>query len=142
MASVESNITEALFVAFSELTFNSGITVSWEPSFKTNTVTPGTLGLLTGDVVLANPRRMFIGSRKAHRRTGSLIITSQLRISSVTSDYARELSGNIAAEFPDDRKLTYDNVGVRVTEYPSVGEGYRDGAFWVTPVTIPFESFS
>ena len=84
--------------------------------------------------VTARPDRVMI-SRGQHWLTGSITVSYVAPIGQDQSVYI-EQGGIIAAHFPEDLRMKYGAACVRVVSYPHVIDGYRDGAWWRTPVNI------
>ena len=87
----------------------------------------------------AAPQRFSVG-RGPHERNGSLIISYVAPLGQDAAVY-EQVAGRIAAHFPEDTKMTHADVSVRVTAWPDVQAGYRDGAYWRVPVVIPVQAF-
>lgn len=87
-----------------------------------------------------------INSNGRHQKIGILQITllwpaGQIG-AEVHPDNLVERAGAIAAAFPQDRKMRYLDVAVRVEQAPDVAQPYRDGAYWRTPVSINYSCFT
>lgn len=49
------------------------------------------------------------------------------------------MAGEIVEEFPESLKMVYGDTTVRVTKRGDVAQGYRDNAFWRTPISIRWQ---
>lgn len=72
------------------------------------------------------------------RFSGSLVAIVCTRLSAGSGE-GEDLADAIAGHFPVDLALPITGGGhVRITSHPSVRTGYQDGAYWRTPVVVPF----
>lgn len=83
-------------------------------------------------IIPAPTQRMTIDA--LHRRAGSVVITVASRVNNGSGE-GDGLADAVAAFFPADLRFS----GIRITASPSIREGFLDGAYWRTPVVIPFE---
>jgi len=86
--------------------------------------------------VTAPVQRLTIRAR--HRRSGSMVVTVASRVNKGTAQ-GEGLADAIAAHFPADLRLVAGANRIRITEDPSVRDGFLDGGYWRTPVIIPWE---
>ena len=84
----------------------------------------------------AMPMRVTIPSGP-NERNGTLNIAYVAPINQDASVY-QQAAGTIAAHFHEDLQMRYGQVCVRITSAPHVVQGFRDGAWWRTPVIIPW----
>ncbi|MFC3628200.1 phage tail terminator-like protein [Paracoccus angustae] len=88
--------------------------------------------------VKAEPQRVTI--RTQHRQVWSLMMMLMTPLSDRQPvEVTDEQAGQIAGHFPVDLKLTYEWQAMRVTERPHVSEGFREGAWWQTPIRVRLE---
>lgn len=125
-------IDAALKARVAALTFSPAIPVAW----PNKDYTPTGERYLAVDIVPAPNQRMTLGG--ASRKAGSLVITVASRPNNGSGE-GDGVADAVAAHFPVDLKLTTTEGIVRITEEPSIRGGFIDGAFWRTPVVIPFE---
>lgn len=89
------------------------------------------------------PVRQLIAPGKPHQRTGSLIVTLCVPVNYWKRvDPSDQTAGAIADHFRDGTQMAFGGVCVSVTDYPHVGEGYLEGAYWETTVRIPWRCFA
>lgn len=93
------------------------------------------------------PRRLFLGSTDAHERRGILQIglLSELNAASqYQENFLQQIAGDIAAHFPCDLPMTYDDITVKVYEAPEVAPAFKDDARkrFVHAVRIRWELFA
>lgn len=88
-------------------------------------------------------QRRRIGSGEPHQYSGTLVV-SLMTPANRSSTPARDLAGGIAAVFPTDARLVWDDVELRITQRPSVNEGYYDNGHgrWRTPIVITYEALT
>lgn len=89
------------------------------------------------------PTRILIGSRGPHRHDGTLA----LRLTTPMADLrpvevSQGKAARIAAAFGVDEPLAFQGVSVRVYELPEVQGGFRDDAWWMTPINIRWRCFA
>lgn len=126
-------IGAALKARLDALTFNPAVPVAW-PNRK---FTPDGSRYLVAEVVNAPKTRITIGGK--HRATGALVVSVATPAGGGSGE-ADGVGDAVAAYFPADLTLALTGGGkIRITSEPSVRDGFRDGAYWRTPVTIPFE---
>lgn len=125
-------IHAALKARIEALSFSPPIPIAW----PNKDYTPDGNRFLQVNIIPAPAQRLGIDT--LHRRSGSVVITvvSQPNNGSGEGD---GLADAVAAHFPTDLKLAAGTRMVRITEAPSIREGFQDGGYWRTPVTIPFE---
>lgn len=90
--------------------------------------------------VINRPARLSI-QRGAHDRTGTLALVLVYPLGQAV-EVSLECAGQIAAHFPEDLKLRYGETCVRIETAPHVLDGFRDGAWWRTPINIFWRSFA
>lgn len=86
-------------------------------------------------------QRPFIGHDDPNWRTGILQISLMYPVAlkhhgEVDIQYA----GQIAAHFNQSVTMPYDDVVVGIERSPDVAQGYRDGVYWRTPVSIRWQA--
>lgn len=84
--------------------------------------------------------RLFIGSNAPHMRQG-LIQVDVYTPKNQGFTPARELAGKVAAHFPVDFSMRYDDMALTVYKAPDVSEGFADDTHWQTPVTVSYRYF-
>mgnify|MGYP003466975281 FL=1 len=80
------------------------------------------------------PERVFVASG-AHERRGTLTLSHVAPIGQDQAVY-EEAGAKIAAHFPDDLCMNFQGVAVKIVSASHVVDGYRDGAWWRTPVNV------
>lgn len=90
--------------------------------------------------VINRPARLSI-QRGAHDRSGTLALVLVYPLGQAV-EVSLECAGQIAAQFPEDLKLRYGATCVRIETAPHVLDGFRDGAWWRTPINIFWRSFA
>ena len=86
------------------------------------------------------PERVWITAGEAsHRHQGVLSLSLMTEVG-VGNAEAVELSGELAAHFPADLKLMYDNIILRIVQDAHISTGYRDGDRWRTPIVVEYQS--
>lgn len=89
--------------------------------------------------VTAEPQRLTITAQ--HRQTFSLMLMLMTPISDKQPvEVADERAAEIGAAFPADLKLTHEELTVRVIERAHVSDGFREGAWWQTPIRCRFDT--
>ena len=88
-------------------------------------------------------QRPFIGHDDPNWRTGILQLTLMYPVAlkhhgEVDIQYA----GQIAAHFNQAVEMFYDDVKVTIERSPDVAQGYRDGVYWRTPVSVRWQAFA
>lgn len=139
MPSIETSIWLALKARVEALVLTPALPIAW-PNLSFD------MGLAQYLRVTHIPnfnRRRLIGSADAHQRRGLLQIDhfAKLNQNVAISD---EVAGQIAAWFPVDKELSYGAAAVRIYEAPQVVQGMKNdaGTHWMTPVTIPYETWA
>jgi hypothetical protein len=125
-------IGAALKARLSSLTFSEETPVAW----PNRDFAPSTDRWMTAQIVHAPNQRLTIGNR--NRRAGSFVVTVASRTNAGSGE-GDGIADAVAAHFPADLAITAGTGTIRVTETPSVRQGFQDGGYWRTPVTIPFE---
>lgn len=131
MPSVETAIWLALRSRIATLSLSPALPIAWPAS--TYAPTSGTAFLAVDHVTFA-PERVLIGKGE-HERTGMLSLSHVAPLGQDAAVYV-ETAGKIAAHFPEDLQMKYGDVCVRVVSKPHVMDGYRDGAWFRTPINI------
>lgn len=85
--------------------------------------------------------RRFIGSNDPHERMGILQLSLMWPVSDVGQgkthpDVLTQMAGLIAAHFPTDLRMVFQDVTVRVEKAADVAQPYRDEAYWRVPTSI------
>lgn len=80
------------------------------------------------------PERVFVASG-AHERRGTLTLSHVAPIGQDQAVY-EEAGAKIAAHFPADLCMSFQGVAVRIVSASHVVDGYRDGAWFRTPVNV------
>lgn len=101
---------------------------------------PGSAAYLAVQNIVARPARALM-SAGPHDRTGTLQIMTMHPIGT-RYEVTQEAAGQIAEHFPCDLRLTFGGVSVRVTEAPHVSDGYREDAYWQTPVRVRWQAWA
>lgn len=114
------------------LAFTPAMPIAW----PNKDYTPTGDRFLQVAIVPAPAQRMTLDA--LHRRAGSVVITVASRLNNGSGE-GDGLADAVAAHFPADLKLTAGTKRLRITEAPSIREGFNDNGFWRTPVVIPFE---
>lgn len=133
-ASIETSIWLALRSRIETLPLSPSLPVAYPASSYSP---DGEAYLSVGGVSLA-PERVLVG-RGAHERNGTLGLIYIAPLGQDISVYT-QVAGTIAAHFPDDLRLRHGDVCVRITARAHVPGGFRDGAMWHEPVTIPWQA--
>lgn len=98
--------------------------------------------------VSAVPVRMQIGSSKEHLYEGYLMLVlvhPLLRDTtgkSVPEEAYIERAALVAAYFPEDSRISYGGVCLRVLTTPAVQDGYQDNGYWRIPIRIDWRSIA
>lgn len=96
--------------------------------------------------VSAIPVRLQIGSEKARLYEGSLllVLVHPLLVDSngksVPEEAYIERAAKIAAYFPEDSRIAFQGVCLRVLTTPAVQDGYQDAGYWRIPVRVDWRS--
>jgi hypothetical protein len=133
MAVTLAQIGAALKSRFATL---GGLPVAWpNVDFK-----PALTGYIAFSIEHAPVTRLGFGTWRRHGGTIVATIATGPQTGSGAGDAAAD---SILALFAADTLIALpsgDNL--RITDTPSVRGGYRDDAYWRTPITIPFEVLS
>lgn len=129
---IAAAIGTALKAKLAALTFSPVIPVAW----SNRDFVPTGERFLAAEIVPAPVQRLTI--RGANRFAGALVVTVASK-GGKGSGEGDGIADAVAAHFPADLVLTTSGGRLRVTATPSVRQGYLDGAYWRTPVTVPFE---
>jgi Bacteriophage related domain of unknown function len=127
-----ATIGAALKARLGLLSFTPAIPIAW----PNKDYTPTGERFLQVAIVPAPVERLTIDAR--HRRAGTLVVTVASRVNNGSGE-GDGLADAVAAHFPADLVLTAGSNRLRITANPSIREGFAEGGFWRTPVTIPFE---
>lgn len=88
-------------------------------------------------------QRLFIGSDDPHRRPGILQLSLMYPISlGHAFEVINQYAGQIAAHWPTDLKMTFQDTTVRVERAPDVAQPFRDETYWRVPCSIRYEAFA
>ena len=128
MAEVETKIWMALKSRIA--TISGGLAIAYPADVYTPT---NAAYIAVGRVNIA-PKRVFIASG-AHERRGTLTLSHVAPIGQDQAVY-EEAGAKIAAHFPADLCMNFQGVAVRIVSASHVVDGYRDGAWWRTPVNV------
>ena len=128
MAEVETKIWMALKSRIATIT--GGLAIAYPADVYTPT---DAAYIAVGRVNIA-PERVFVASG-AHERRGTLTLSHVAPIGQDQAVY-EEAGAKIAAHFPADLCMNFQGVAVRIVSAPHVVDGYRDGAWWRTPVNV------
>ena len=126
-------IGAALKARLDAMHFNPAMPIAW-PNRK---YVPDGSRHLVAEIIRAPKDRLTIADH--HRTAGSLVVTVVTPVNNGSGE-ADSLADAVAAHFPTDLRISLTGGGsIRVTAAPSARDGFRDGAYWRTPLTIPFE---
>ena len=128
MAEVETKIWMALKTRIQSIP--GGLTVA----YPADVYTPGAAAYIAVGRVNIAPERVFVAAG-VHERRGTLTLSHVAPIGQDQAVY-EEAGAKIAAHFPDDLCMKFSNVVVHVVSASHVVDGYRDGAWWRTPVNV------
>ena len=103
-------------------------------AYPADVFTPGAAAYIAVDDTSAAPQRVMV-SRGHHERVGVITVSYVAPIGQDFSVY-KEAGSAIAAHFPADLCMNFQGVAVRVIKDSYVVDGYRDGAWWRTPVNV------
>ena len=128
MAEVETKIWMALKSRIA--TIPGGLAIAYPADVYTPT---DAAYIAVGRVNIA-PERVFVASG-AHERRGTLTLSHVAPIGQDQAVY-EEAGAKIAAHFPADLCMNFQGIAVKVVSASHVVDGYRDGAWWRTPVNV------
>ena len=128
MPGVETKIWMALKSRIA--TIPGGLTVA----YPADVYTPGAAAYIAVGRANIAPERVFVASG-AHERRGTLTLSHVAPIGQDQAVY-EEAGAKIAAHFPADLCMNFQGVAVRIGSASHVVDGYRDGAWWRTPVNV------
>jgi hypothetical protein len=129
----QAQIGAALKARIDSLSFTPAIPLAWpNKDFK-----PDGPRFIQVQILPAPNQRLTLNGR--HRRYGSLILTVASRVANGSGE-GDGLADAVAAHFPCDLTLDAGGHVLRITDAPSVREGFLEGGFWRTPVVIPYET--
>ena len=103
-------------------------------AYPADVFTPGAAAYIAVGRVNIAPERVFVASG-AHERRGTLTLSHVAPIGQDQAVY-EEAGAKIAAHFPADLCINFQGVAVKIVSAPHVIDGYRDGAWWRTPVNV------
>ena len=103
-------------------------------AYPADVFTPGAAAYIAVGRVNIAPERVFVASG-AHERTGTLTLSHVAPIGQDQAVY-EEAGATIAAHFHADLCMNFQGVAVRIVSASHVVDGYRDGAWWRTPVNV------
>ena len=128
MAEVETKIWMALKSRIQSIP--GGLAIA----YPADVFTPGAAAYIAVGRVNIAPERVFVASG-VHERRGTLTLSHVAPIGQDQAVY-EEAGAMIAAHFPADLCMNFQGVAVRVIKDSYVVDGYRDGAWWRTPVNV------
>ena len=103
-------------------------------AYPADVFTPGAAAYIAVGRVNIAPERVFVAAG-AHERRGTLTLSHVAPIGQDQAVY-EEAGAKIAAHFPADLCINFQGVAVKIVSAPHVIDGYRDGAWWRTPVNV------
>ena len=103
-------------------------------AYPADVFTPTNAAYIAVGRVNVAPERVFVAAG-AHERRGTLTLSHVALIGQDQAVY-EEAGAKIAAHFPDDLCMKFQGVAVRIVSASHVVDGYRDGAWWRTPVNV------
>lgn len=132
---IAAEIGAALKAHMAAMSFSPAIPIAWpgrdyEPD--------GTRFLAVQIEGLPN-QRVTIGGTS--RITGFVAVNVAIPAGKGTGE-ADGIADAVAAHFPADWRDVLPSATLRITATPSIRGGYKDGAYWRVPVTIPFEAYA
>ena len=103
-------------------------------AYPAGVYTPGAAAYIAVDDTNAAPQRVMV-SRGPHERVGVITVSY---VAPIGQDFAvyKEAGSAIAAHFLDDLCIKYGDIVVHISKKSHVVDGYRDGSWWRTPVTV------
>ena len=128
MAEVETKIWMALKSRIQSIP--GGLAIA----YPADVFTPGAAAYIAVGRVNIAPERVFVASG-VHERRGTLTLSHVAPIGQDQAVY-EEAGAMIAAHFPADLCMKFNNVVVHVVSASHVVDGYRDGSWWRTPVNV------
>jgi hypothetical protein len=128
-------IGAALKARLGTFAFTPAVPIAW-PNKDFTPPTGAEARYLRVDFVRAPNERLTIKGR--HRRSGSVVVTVASRANNGSGE-GDGLADAVATHFPVDLILQAGTERLRITAEPSIRDGFLDGAFWRTPVIIPWE---
>ena len=128
MAEVETKIWMALKTRIQSIP--GGLAIA----YPADVYTPGAAAYIAVGRVNIAPERVFVAAGAPERR-GTLTLSHVAPIGQDQAVY-EEAGAKIAAHFPDDLCMNFQGVAVRIVSASHVVDGYRDGAWWRTPVNV------
>ncbi|MGX5827366.1 DUF4128 domain-containing protein [Mesorhizobium sp. 43Arga] len=137
MPSIETSIWLALKGRVAALTLSPVLPIAWPNEDFTKPIT----GYLRVTHVPNVNRRIMIGSAEPHQRLGLLQVDLFAKKNQDAS-VAAEIAGQVAAWFPNDLRMTYGAVSVRVLAAPVVAQAIADDTHWLVPVSVEYECFA
>lgn len=103
-------------------------------AYPADVFTPGAAAYIAVGRVNIAPERVFVAAG-AHERRGTLTLSHVAPIGQDQAVY-EEAGAKIAAHFPADLCINFQGVAVKIVSASHVVDGYRDGAWWRTPVNV------
>ena len=128
MAEVETKIWMALKSRIQSIP--GGLAIA----YPADVFTPTDAAYIAVGRVNIAPERVFVASG-AHERRGTLTLSHVAPIGQDQAVY-EEAGAKIAAHFPADLCMNFQGIAVKVVSASHVVDGYRDGAWWRTPVNV------
>lgn len=137
-ASTETSIWLALKSAIQNAA--GSLPIAWpSETFEPPTSGADLLPFLSVGKVTVPPMRVLIG-RGDHDRSGSVTLVYVAPMGNPAEFYIEKAAG-IAANFPEDRRMRFGAVCLRVTSRPHVADGYQDRGYWRTPIIVRWQGF-
>lgn len=136
MPSVETKIWLALRARAEGLAALTGLMISWP---NENFSAPAA-GYLRVRHVPNVPSDYSLTAERSYRQ-GILQVMLHAKLNQ-NAAVSVELAGKIAAHFPPGQRMTYDDVIVRVSRTPSVGEPVPQESYAETAVNIQYSCFA
>lgn len=96
----------------------------------------------------ATPERLQIGSREQRIYSGSLILTLvhplivDVEGKSAPEEAYVERAAQVASYFPEDSRIAFGDVCLRVLTTPAVQDGYQDVGYWRIPIIVDWRSIA
>ncbi len=148
MPTVETKIWQALCTRVASLPL--GLTIDW-PLMPFDKPQSGgkPLPYIECRHIPNRVNRLLIGSQAPQERPGIVQLTLCWPVSGIGAgsgkthpDVLTQRAGEIAAHFPTDLRLTFDEVVARIERAPDVAQAYRDDAYVRVPVSVRYRCFA
>jgi hypothetical protein len=126
-------ITAAMKSHMADLQFSPAIPVAWpnrdfDPSNAAR--------FLVVQFVRADNERVAISTK--HRYYGSMVVTVFSRTDRGSGE-ADGLADGVAAHFPADLRIPFNDGTIRISDAPSIKDGFLENGRWRTPVVVKYE---